>query len=223
MHLRTSINITIFSALITLLLMGDYSCSHSHDDCFTIEENHEYGNGRELVYYEPNSTRTDSSVPACSLLFHRFSGETDTLTTGDYNGYVLRMVGYIQRVGYLEKWLILETKEPSMILDSANLVNDSIVSACLGDFSYDSQTKVFNSNLSQYWIVNKYAPELYGPMSESEVKQQCQHLRIALPVTLEGKYDRYVETHKTINGRLEEKPNTFSWPNWHMRDDKMIQ
>ena len=110
-----------------------------------------------------------------------------------------------------------------MILDSTYLVNDSIVSAYLGEFSYEGQTKVFNSELSQYWIVSKDAPELYGPMSESEVKQQCQNLQIALPVTLEGRYDRYVVTHKTINGQLEKKPNTFSWPNWHMRENKVIQ
>ena len=211
------------SALITLLLIGCYSCTHSHDGCFTIEENHEYGNGRELVFYETNRTQTDSSVQACTLLFHRFSGETDTLSTGTYNGHKLGMVGYIQRVGNLEKWLILETKIPSMILDSTYLVNDSIVSAYLGEFSYEGQAKVFDSKLSQFYIVNKYAPELYGPMNENEVKQQCQDLQIALPVTLEGRYDRYVVTHKTINGRLEKKPNTFSWPNWHMRENKVIQ
>lgn len=211
------------SALITLLLIGCYSCTHSHDGCFTIEENHEYGNGRELVFYETNRTQTDSSVQSCTLLFHRFSGETDTLSLGTYNGHKLGMVGYIQRVGNLEKWLILETKIPSMILDSTYLVNDSIVSAYLGEFSYEGQAKVFDSKLSQFYIVNKYAPELYGPLNENEVKQQCRDLQIALPVTLEGRYDRYVVTHKTINGRLEKKPNTFSWPNWHMRENKVIQ
>ena len=208
------------SALITLLLIGCYSCTHSHDGCFTIEENHEYGNGRELVFYETNRTQTDSSVQACTLLFHRFSGETDTLSTGTYNGHKLGMVGYIQRVTVI---VILETKIPSMILDSTYLVNDSIVSAYLGEFSYEGQAKVFDSKLSQFYIVNKYAPELYGPMNENEVKQQCRDLQIDLPVTLEGRYDRYVVTHKTINGRLEKKPKTFSWPNWHMRENKVIQ
>ena len=202
------------------ILMG---CTNYDDGYFTIEENHEYGNGRELVFHNTNGSNEEAAEHTDVLLFHRYSGEMDTMRVDSYNAYVLGPIGYIQRVARLEKWLVLETKQPDMILDSTFVVNDSKTSGSLGDFSYEGQAKVFDSDLSQFWIVNKYTPDLYGPMNENEVKQQCRNLQIDLPITLEGRYDRYVETHKEIDGRMEERPKVFNWPNWNTREDKMLQ
>ena len=138
--------------------------------------------------------------------------------------------------------IVMETKLPGEILgnryfsDYMNPRGDSL-QYTLDYYTYKGQEKVFESEVSHFWIANKRTTDLYGPMTEKELALTLERSGIRLPLKLKNPYDRYVypRSHTVYIDSVSFQFNTdslqpfprpprqFSWPHWNVRKKKVIR
>ncbi|MCR4921727.1 MAG: hypothetical protein K5945_08500 [Bacteroidaceae bacterium] len=197
--------------------------------------------------------------PMRPLPVHRPSGRIDTLCYTNYNvtpsdkvvlydppaGTGPIPIGYIHRMREIKHLIVMETKLPGEILGhmylsiEENQKEDSLAYS-LSDYTYEGQEKVFESEMSHYWIANKRTTDLYGPMTEKELALTLERSGIRLPLKLKNPYDRYVyPKQREINLNdypdsvrdsviaslppFPHPPKRFSWPHWNVRKKKVIR
>lgn len=253
--LATCALVPVFIVFLIVLLNGLDERSRG-SALFYIEEDPEYGNGRNLVtnyegndYWEKNGIgRLDSTclwpthkrlmdMPSnqpetdeidsfftpqrCPIYIHRFSGQVDTF----YCYKAVIDIGYIQRYAKTEEWMIMECKSPRQILGSSyeETRSTSGTKGCLDCYTWEGQRLVFESPESYFWIAGKKSPHLYGPLSISQLPILLKRLGMVLPITLKGKYDRYVHNHADYKGWQDDMPHEFYWPHHKSRPDRIIQ
>ena len=164
------------------------------------------------------------------VFVHRFTGRVDTFYTAP-NGAVL---GYVKRSYYGKKWLVIETMEPCIVLKHSFLAREEykkrpIEHLNLGCYTFEGQRKFFDSESSEYWVASRQTTDLYGPLTEAELRIQLTKLDVSLPIILEGEYDRYVynntEEFDSKDGHFvkEKIPKEFNYFHWKRRPDKIIQ
>lgn len=178
-----------------------------------------------------------SRYPVC---LHRISGHVDTIYTSQ-RGRV--GVGYVCRMCYTGKWLVIESKMPYMILGNnyfADIDNRHKplmpIDYLMSHYTYEGQRIVFESPKSYFWLFNRTSPDIYGPYTMNQLREQLIRQGILLPITLQGLSDWYVEedTHD-IEQRFEEsetvsptimkdktKPEDYYYPNQTKRPDIVI-
>lgn len=157
--------------------------------------------------------------------FHRASGRVDTLFAYSGRGY-LYILSYVSGYRDYGKWILLENKYIKDIVgledlcDSTEYYDDRILQ---GSCTYEGQEKVFNSSIADYWIVNRYTTDFYGPFNMDEMKAQMHELGIPLPMKLDGMYDRYVYA-RDANGEFSDIfPKHFFWPRHRSRKGTVIE
>ena len=134
----------------------------------------------------------------------------------------------------------METKLPGEILGKKHIsdfndIGDDTLLYDLAYYTYEGQEKVFESELSHFWIANSSTTDLYGPLTEEELVVQLEQLGVRLPIKLKNPYDRYVYPKKhivfidTISYEVNwdsvpsfQIPKHFSWPFWNVRKPKII-
>lgn len=177
----------------------------------------------DMSSYQPEADEIDSffTPRKCPIYIHRFSGRVDTF----YCYKAVIDIGYIQRHAKTKEWMIIECKSPRRILGSSyeETRSTSGTEGCLDYYTWEGQRLVFESTESYFWIVGKKTPRLYGPLSISQLPIQLKRLGVVLPVTLEGKYDRYVHNHADYKGWQDDMPCEFYWPHHKSRPDRIIQ
>lgn len=247
--------ITLFSLLTRLIIMN----VERNSGTFVLKENHEHGDGRILqlnnldrrfkagvspdIKWMPtvgNMYNTDHSHEMNSydsitgkhaeypLYVHRFTGRVDTLYT--YRNQ--EVLGYVQRIHYSKRWLVLEVKNVGQILGYQYLAKEEykkspLDSLSIGCYTYEGQRIFFDAPFSHFWIASRTTTNLYGPLTEVELQTQLKRLNIPLPLTMEGKYDRYVYnyTEELDHDHFykEKLPKEFHYPHWQERPDRIIQ
>ena len=194
--------------------------------------------------------------PMRPLHVHRPSGRIDTLYCTSYQampsdkvvlyspstGIGAIPIGYIHRMREVKNLIVMETKLPGEILgnryfsDYMNPRGDSL-QYTLDYYTYKGQEKVFESEVSHFWIANKRTTDLYGPMTEKELALTLERSGIRLPLKLKNPYDRYVypRSHTVYIDSVSFQFNTdslkpfprpprqFSWPHWNVRKKKVIR
>ena len=163
------------------------------------------------------------------VFVHRFSERVDTFYTLRHGSIG---IGYIQRSYYGKEWLVLEAKEPSRVLGHSHLTKKEyrdipIEGLGLQHYTYEGQRIFFDNDSTKFWIASRKTTDIYGPLTEAELRIQLKRLKIELPITLEGLYDRYVYNHteQSKDGRFQKNklPKDFSWPFWTERPDRIIK
>lgn len=195
---------------------------------FIIREDEVHGNGRTLRLNMSDDFYAGNIFPP-PVYAHRPTGQVDTLHVGGYEEVIPE---YVQRVHYGKKWLVLETKNVSLILGRDYLAREEyksspIDSLLLGCYTYRGQRVLFDSDAPHYWMANRQTTDIYGPLTESELRTRLKRLRIPLPLILEGEYDRYVYNFtEELEGnrfRGERLPKEFHYWHWRERPDRTIQ
>lgn len=241
----------IVAILLGLIVCIIYQDIKYHSGTFDIIEEHEYGNGRMLKFNDLEPQFEDKVHPQKKLdtsfsnlynrdgsgmhyfvdsmnlgiyplYVHRFSGRVDTLYAAKRE--TLYSIGYIQRVHYGKKWLVIEVKDIFRTLGYQHLAGEEYKKYnrdCLNlsCYTYEGQRIFFDSDSSDFWIVNRYVTHMYGPLTEAELRTQLKRLHISLPLTLEGMYDRYVYNQQIT----VEPPKEFHYWHWQERPDRIIQ
>lgn len=157
----------------------------------------------------------------CPIYVHRTSSRVDTFYC--YNSII--DIGYIQRDAKTKDWMVLECKSPKLVLDSTYKERRSPYSSwgTLQSYSWEGQRLFFDSPLSYYWIIGRKTPHLYGPLSDKQLRIQLRRLKIPLPLTLKGRYDRYVHNYADYKGWQKNVPHEVYWPHHKSRPDKIIE
>lgn len=189
-------------------------------NCYNFTHNNLYCREKEQLQRRPDDS-TDCTGKKYLLTFiHRASGRVDTLYRYTKPGGDLLLFGYISGYKRHERWMVLEHKDPEEILGCNYLcrpIPDKRV-VHLDDCTYEGQKKFFDSCVADYWIVNLYSTDFYGPFNMNELKVQMHKLGIPLPMRLYGIYDRYV-----CNFSDEPEPKAFYWPHHHRREGTLIE
>lgn len=158
--------------------------------------------------------------------FHRASGRVDTLFVYPWPNGEVGILSYVSGYKYYDKWILLEVKNFRDIVGLEDLCDST---GYYGDYirqqncTYEGQEKVFNSSIANYWIVNRYTTDFYGPFNMDEMKVQMHELGIPLPMKLDDSYDRYVYA-RDANGEFSDvRPKHFYWPRHRRRKGTVIE
>ncbi len=161
---------------------------------------------------------------------HRASGRIDTL----HNSFVLYAhdmdIGYIHRKWESDLWFVMESKRPGEILGYSYIVDDAYknrnpLNLVMMNYSYEGQEKVFESQNSYFWIIQRHTTDIYGPLTEEQLVAQLKTLDIQFPINLRAIYNRYVMPRINDSERSFAdlpKPKHFYWPRHKKTKDKVI-
>ena len=157
---------------------------------------------------------------------HRMSGLIDTLYTTPSNSVG---VGYVSRVCWRKKWLVVESKQPWKCLGYSCLADTNFLRIpkerlTLMDYTYEGQRLVFEWENSDFWIASRTTKDIWGPLTEEDVGIVAKQLGIKTPITLKGYYDRYVYSRiDDEDGSIVHPfPKEFYYPNHVVRPNKTI-
>jgi hypothetical protein len=206
-----------------------------------------------LVITTTNPQTNPELYPMHPLYIHRLSGRIDTLyhthhvisaPEDDFRPRAYGVggvhIGYIHRECKVKGFYVMETKLPGeslgkkYISDFKDIGKDTLLYD-LAYYTYEGQEKVFESELSHFWIANSSTTDLYGPLTEEELVVQLEQLGVRLPIKLKNPYDRYVypKRHDVYIDSISYvvnmdsvppfyTPKHFSWPFWNVRKPKII-
>ena len=178
--------------------------------------------GLDSTQWPLDQARSAASHP---VFFHRASGRTDTIyATGGFSFDI----GYISRYTEYDDWTVIESKPVWMIVDSTDIREESrhLRYPHLEECTYRGQKKVFDSDISVFWLVSQTAPDIYGPLSESELKNTLVANSIPLPVKISGFSDYYLFYGDLDDYRNVRPKRSFlerMIPDLIARPDKVIQ
>ena len=168
-------------------------------DSTKLELSHEGDSSCEFQYIYP-------------LYVHRPTGRTDTLYLGYYRTQTELCFGHVHRECFLDNWIILECRLPGRILGYTHLFDESyreipIDKLYLGSYTYEGQRLIFESEDFDYWIINRLATDLFGPLTEKQLVKYLSELRMPLPVELKSSYFPYSKHQK--NGETLPFPDSL--------------
>ena len=181
-----------------------------------------------LIAYQPENG-PDFNHTLYPVYVHRASGRVDTL----HNSFIYRAtavpLGFVQRECEIEKWLILECKLPGEILSHSFLADtayeaENPMSFSMYMYTYEGQERIFESDLSHFWIISLHTTDMYGPLTEKELAAQLTQLGIALPVILKQRYSPYVRPGMSDGSfaDIPEPKHFIYWPHDKKRKPKVI-
>lgn len=174
--------------IIVLFLLGSlYSCKMGIKDYggYILSENPEYGENLTLSYADTFAYHQweDGSRSLQKGVFLKYisSNKIDTLFI--WEGSIV-IEAYINDINYDSVFIIVDQKPLDSIWGPTVLVDSMLIREKKTDNAREAINYLENSNIHNFWIINKDLKEVYGPMQKHEYEKKRKELKIPQELVL---------------------------------------
>lgn len=176
--------------IVLILLNGLYSCKIGIKDYggYILSENPEYGENLTLSYADTSAYHQweDGSRSLQKGVFLKYISSKKIDTLFIWEGSIV-LEAHINDINYDSIFIIVDQKP----LDSiwGPMVNIDSTPKREKQFSNAREAIDYleNSNIHNFWIINKNLKEVYGPMQKHEYEKKREELKIPKELVLKDK------------------------------------